>query len=592
MKLAHIYLEEHNNLKQINIPLNGSFSCNLHDNYTLSLALNSDTSHYYNNIHCSALMGDNGAGKSSIIDFLNSSINPTDSSGIIVFYEKGSSKFHVILVNLHAEEIISNGFEYDVYDHYKSFLKSNNINIANINNMSGFESNLIYKKKSKSSLIHNLSASRFNSPKKGIGQLERMLSFSNRSRWFKNKHSHSGFIFGLQPLKLGRFLRNFKVRSKTEQDEKSEPGYVTDYDYDYFENVTIDSYPGNDVEEKEFFDWENSVQFQYIFSDSFTKICFNRNILAISSLVKERVWKDSNLSEIYTELFIKSFIQAYSDNYNVDEQIRQISYYLEENVTQTLEIYNSKKNDYFFPEKFRYEIERLLFSIKDSFDNIHFTINHLHFEYEIAHDENTIQINNISHIADIRKQLDKLPAVISRNFIFNLRGISTGELAKLYLYSEIFLFLEQELVQKNKLNIIFIDEADLYFHPEWQRIFLSEVLDLISNEFKASNVQLVISSHSPIMISDFLPRDITALKKTKHGITVVSDSYGFGSSIAELYLSGMHLESTFGQYSQEKIKDLVDRKKTNTLSKDDRVLIGEINNKHVRNFLLGDNKND
>ena len=50
-----------------------------------------------------------------------------------------------------------------------------------------------------------------------------------------------------------------------------------------------------------------------------------------------------------------------------------------------------------------------------------------------------------------------------------------------------------------------IDEGDLYFHPKWQRRFLSLLLRFLPRCFEGVPVQLVLTSNSPFVVSD-LPR--------------------------------------------------------------------------------------
>jgi hypothetical protein len=102
----------------------------------------------------------------------------------------------------------------------------------------------------------------------------------------------------------------------------------------------------------------------------------------------------------------------------------------------------------------------------------------------------------------------------------------------------------------------------------------------------AENIPL--STHSPIIISDFLPEDIVSLDK-KDGKTEIVESFGFGSHITDLYIDGMHLKSTFGEHSKKAINNILNRKKSGTLTKHDLRLVRKIKSKNIQQMILGSN---
>ncbi|WP_163003860.1 AAA family ATPase, partial [Pseudomonas viridiflava] len=90
-----------------------------------------------------------------------------------------------------------------------------------------------------------------------------------------------------------------------------------------------------------------------------------------------------------------------------------------------------------------------------------------------------------------------------------------GEMAYTHLFSETYNCAKKS---KKANYIIVIDEADLYLHPEWQRGFLDSYLELLERvEWKGARPQIIITTHPPIIISDFLPQDIVSLAKDASG---------------------------------------------------------------------------
>lgn len=189
-------------------------------------------------------------------------------------------------------------------------------------------------------------------------------------------------------------------------------------------------------------------------------------------------------------------------------------------------------------------------------------------------------------IEDLVSVAGELPSTLSSSISWGWRGASSGELARAHVFSEIFNYLDK--IPRFVSPVILIDEADLYLHPEWQRLFLDDLLKLFSHFEQTRCIrkpQLILCTHSPIIISDFLAEDIFSIRRDDYGNFETFNSIGFGSSITEIYMKDMHLQSTFGEHARRKITHLLrmaDRKK---LSPADYLLIEKISNRSLRNLL-------
>uniref|UniRef100_UPI0019D0A60D hypothetical protein n=1 Tax=Pseudomonas viridiflava TaxID=33069 RepID=UPI0019D0A60D len=96
----------------------------------------------------------------------------------------------------------------------------------------------------------------------------------------------------------------------------------------------------------------------------------------------------------------------------------------------------------------------------------------------------------------------------------------------------------------------------------------------------------IITTHSPIIISDFLPQDIVSLAKDASGKVEVRESFGFGTNITNLFIDGMHLTATVGEHSRKVIVSLVEKSESQKLSSLDKELIKGMGNKFVREYRL------
>lgn len=136
-------------------------------------------------------------------------------------------------------------------------------------------------------------------------------------------------------------------------------------------------------------------------------------------------------------------------------------------------------------------------------------------------------------------------------------GISSGEEALLNLYSRFYTILENNSLnnQLNKNLTLLIDEGDLYKHPEWQRMFIYRLIEYLPKCFKDHTVQIILTTHSPFIVSDLPKENITFLKKDKDDEIVIGRT--FASNIHELYSKSFFMQFTTGEFSKNKIQNVI-----------------------------------
>ena len=113
--------------------------------------------------------------------------------------------------------------------------------------------------------------------------------------------------------------------------------------------------------------------------------------------------------------------------------------------------------------------------------------------------------------------------------------------------------------------ILLIDEADLTYHPEWQRVFIGLLTAFLPRVYPpqcCKEIQVVPSTHSPILLSDVPQQSVIYLKyDPKHRRTEVSgppDTGTFGQNIHLLFKDSFFLEhGTMGLFAHRKIDELV-----------------------------------
>lgn len=133
---------------------------------------------------------------------------------------------------------------------------------------------------------------------------------------------------------------------------------------------------------------------------------------------------------------------------------------------------------------------------------------------------------------------------------FSWDGLSSGEMSILNLLGRIFSGKKHYGNITNKL--LLIDEVDLGLHPEWQRLWVSDVLPLISEILCSDDqeLQVIITTHSPIILSYILNQDIIYL-----GDGQLKEKT-FGQNIYTLFNNSFFLEDVQGKFVSKKLVNL------------------------------------
>ncbi len=144
--------------------------------------------------------------------------------------------------------------------------------------------------------------------------------------------------------------------------------------------------------------------------------------------------------------------------------------------------------------------------------------------------------------------------------------MASGERALLNMMSRIelldfFAELSREKYQVQDDVLLLIDEIDLYMHPDWQKKIIKTLIEQISTILKDKNVQIILTTHSPIVLSD-IPRENSIYMRTKNNeLTVESGrehEQTFAANIYSLFKDAFFIKDGLGigEYAIEKINEL------------------------------------
>lgn len=164
-----------------------------------------------------------------------------------------------------------------------------------------------------------------------------------------------------------------------------------------------------------------------------------------------------------------------------------------------------------------------------------------------------------------------------------LDQLSSGEKQKLYSCSSVlehiqriaFAEIDVRVVPYKNINIV-IDEVELYAHPEQQRSFISDFVELLNDlqidRDTIHSINMIIATHSPFLLSDVPDENILRLEKGK--AKVRQNMNTFCSNIYELMANSFFMEYPMGEVARKLIGQIV--KAYNQQDQDD---LQEIRNK-------------
>lgn len=111
---------------------------------------------------------------------------------------------------------------------------------------------------------------------------------------------------------------------------------------------------------------------------------------------------------------------------------------------------------------------------------------------------------------------------------------------------------------------ILLDEAEVAFHPEWQRIYFDALLKFVKKNISdpGTHVQIVLATHSPIILSDIPKQNAVFLTRDEnYKITVFNDNKEtFAANIFSLYQNAFFMdESGMGVFAEKMLCELIDK---------------------------------
>ena len=142
--------------------------------------------------------------------------------------------------------------------------------------------------------------------------------------------------------------------------------------------------------------------------------------------------------------------------------------------------------------------------------------------------------------------------------------LSSGEQELLNLFSRLYYAVvvgPKKFDNLHSPSLLLLDEAEIGFHPEWQRQYVNRLCKFIQLLLVPAghDFQIILTSHSPIILSD-IPKCCTNFLKEEYGYVVNNrdeQAETFAENIFNLYRRSFFMEDgLIGEFASNKIEVL------------------------------------
>ncbi|MEN5379081.1 hypothetical protein [Sphingobacterium kitahiroshimense] len=556
----------------------------------------------------SAIVGGNGAGKTTILNSIRQDTNFGDhqnwQNSILIFEDPNNGN---IYTNHYQENLYEDKIEKTIYnsDHLKPHFLIHVTENEKKLNISQIDSNTIrsiyYSPHITYHYDRNKSDDRYDiSISKNI--IDDLEGFGNRDGRENgtNYHPYEEIIYYNMERQL-QFLNSDIALNSVISDTFKLPKYNS-------AAIIIRKYTRNSSPHN------LPYEFQQVFTKIYKRIEQERGDFKELRSRENGVEKNTiGIEKHFLKLYIlESFMSV------LEEQFEKENTYLEEGEVNDIEsIENSNKSAFqlikLFLQNARVDGE-IIFNSDSSIKliNVLFDcIDQINNENYVTRVSFVTSIDNISKILTLQRKLlvdlyNYYPKyennlIDNDNYIKSFihyspsqENLSSGQHALLNLFSNLHYFVlknlneESQSIEVPNNFLILLDEADLGFHPLWKKKYikvLAKSMHLFFDRLSSKpKLQLIIATHDPISLSDILNQNVVYVSQ-QHGKSIIIDSSNdvetkktFAANISELLADSFFLDGLIGDFALDKINETIKWINKNQSEK------GNINTKELSHY--------
>jgi len=176
---------------------------------------------------------------------------------------------------------------------------------------------------------------------------------------------------------------------------------------------------------------------------------------------------------------------------------------------------------------------------------------------------------------------------------FNLSKMSSGEKQMLYAMSYVLYHLKnlQSVNEDNyrvpyhHINLVF-DEAELYYHPDYQRRFIAMLIESLQwakiDRRKIRSINIIIATHSPFVLTDILTEHTLYLMEGKRQIV---KEQTFGGNYYDMLRTSFFFDKTaIGDISAKAVRKWI-KEKNETGQKPEQEIMDMVGDPFVTRYL-------
>lgn len=141
--------------------------------------------------------------------------------------------------------------------------------------------------------------------------------------------------------------------------------------------------------------------------------------------------------------------------------------------------------------------------------------------------------------------------------------MSTGEGNLIEIFSQLYTYLSMHEESSEDI-ILLVDELESGMHLEWSRrliqILINNLSEILEDEGKGREIQLIFTTHSPYMLSDIKPGNVIMIEKNQEtGYSkgkVLQNT--FAKNIQEIMKENL-IDNIYGDFALAKINSMIER---------------------------------
>ena len=184
--------------------------------------------------------------------------------------------------------------------------------------------------------------------------------------------------------------------------------------------------------------------------------------------------------------------------------------------------------------------------------------------------------------------------------IVRFSSLSSGEKQMIYSISTVLYQLrnidsvwdtpDQDNITYKSVCLIF-DEIELYAHPKYQLMLINLLVESIQSLMllHIRNVQIILATHSPFVLSDIPSSNILCLKDGKP-VTKELEIDSFCANVYDILNNQFFMDRFTGDFANEKLNDLITTVNKENKSRDElerlKKEVGRVGDKYIRQLLF------